>query len=371
MTIPIANIYYLLCYAWNQLEESRLVEVDTSEARRPAELFAMVLAGGVSHLLKRGLDRGYVTRHEELSGIRGRLDVAASVKHLSLQRARAWCAHDEFTADVLHNRVVKATLRLLARVSDLESALRDRLHELYRRMPDVREERPSLRAFGRVVLHRNNAFYGFVLNVCELVQRNLLVDERTGRTTFRDFTRDEGQMNRLFERFLFEFYRRELAGWRVTRPILEWRRDRPGEDDDFLPQMRTDLVLESPDRVIIADAKYYRETLTERFGKRSINAGNLYQLFAYLSNLSVDVGTRELSGLLIYPRTAESVWIDVTLHSYPVRVASIDLSRQWSEIAADLLQLVHSPKAEAASSTLGHHSRSEHQTVPNRQLMEY
>jgi 5-methylcytosine-specific restriction enzyme subunit McrC len=132
----------------------------------------------------------------------------------------------------------------------------------------------------------------------------------------------------------------------VARPILHWRRDRPGADEEYLPQMRTDLVLSSAGRVIVADAKYYRETLTERLGKRSINSGNLYQLFAYLSNHRVDVGGRELSGLLIYPRTTESVWIDVVLHSYPVRVASIDLSRQWNEIAADLLRLVHAAVGE-------------------------
>lgn len=340
MTIPIANVYYLLCYAWDRLEESRLVDVDAEEAQRPAELFAKVLAEGVSHLLKRGLDRGYVTRHEELAGIRGRLDIAASVKHLSLQRARAWCTHDELTADVLHNRIVKTTLRLLARATDLDEEHRERLHELYRRMPEVGEERPNLRAFGRVVLHRNNAFYGFVLNVCELVQRNLLVEERTGRTTFRDFRRDEGQMQRLFEEFLFGFFRRELPEWRVSRPILRWRSSAPGTDDVFLPQMRTDLVLERAGRVIIADAKYYASTLSERFEKRSIWSANLYQLFAYLSNFAGNDGGPSLSGLLIYPRTTESVWVDVVLHDFPVRVAAVDLSRPWSEIAAQLRSLV-------------------------------
>lgn len=339
MTIPIANVYYLLCYAWNQLEESKLVDVDAEQAQRPADLFARVLAGGVSHLLKRGLDRGYVTREEELAGIRGRLDVGRSVKHLSFQRARAWCSHDDLTADVPHNRIVKATLRLLARADDVDSDSRERLHELYRRMPEVGEEAPSLRAFSRVVLHRNNAFYGFVLNVCELVQRNLLVNEQTGRTTFRDFTRDDRQMARVFERFLFEFYRRELTDWRVSRPMLRWQLGDAGPDDESLPTMQTDLVLSKADRIMVADAKFYGSTLSERFEKRSIRSENLYQLYAYLRSHPAPPGVT-MSGLLIYPRTTESVWLDVRLREYSVRVATVDLGQPWMAIAEDLRSLV-------------------------------
>ncbi|NIQ13085.1 MAG: restriction endonuclease, partial [Candidatus Dadabacteria bacterium] len=57
MSIPIQNIYYLLCYAWNKLEEKDLVNVQEEDTTKLIDLFAKVLINGTTYLLKRGLDR--------------------------------------------------------------------------------------------------------------------------------------------------------------------------------------------------------------------------------------------------------------------------------------------------------------------------
>ena len=43
MTIPITNIYYLLCYAWDRLDEKDVVDVHPEEEKDLADLFARVL----------------------------------------------------------------------------------------------------------------------------------------------------------------------------------------------------------------------------------------------------------------------------------------------------------------------------------------
>lgn len=48
--------------------------------------------------------------------------------------------------------------------------------------------------------------------------------------------------------------------------------------------MQTDISLESSERKIIMDTKYYQNTLTKNFGSQKLISGNLYQMFAYLSN---------------------------------------------------------------------------------------
>ena len=62
--IPIENIYFLLCYAWDKLAERDVVAVDAIDSTSLADLFARVLINGTNHLLKRGFDRGYVVEHE-------------------------------------------------------------------------------------------------------------------------------------------------------------------------------------------------------------------------------------------------------------------------------------------------------------------
>ena len=58
--IPIANIYYLLCYAWGHVEEGDVVRLDElQELEEVHDLLGKVLAEGTFRLIRRGLDRGY------------------------------------------------------------------------------------------------------------------------------------------------------------------------------------------------------------------------------------------------------------------------------------------------------------------------
>ena len=79
--IPIANIYYLLCYAWSHVEERdvvRLEELDGLE--RVHDLLGKVLAEGVFRLIRRGIDRGYREVREDLAGIRGKIAMGETAK---------------------------------------------------------------------------------------------------------------------------------------------------------------------------------------------------------------------------------------------------------------------------------------------------
>ena len=60
--IPVQNLYYLLCYAWDQWNEGKVVDVSSTEYTGLQDLFAKVLCGGVKHLIRRGFDRGSVSQ---------------------------------------------------------------------------------------------------------------------------------------------------------------------------------------------------------------------------------------------------------------------------------------------------------------------
>jgi 5-methylcytosine-specific restriction enzyme subunit McrC len=344
--IPIANLYYLLAYAWQRLPEAELVEVAQLPETRLTDLFARVLASGVTHVLKRGLDRAYTAVEGEIAGIRGRLDLATSVSRASFVRGRAHCTFDELTPDVIHNRIVRTTLRRLANAGGLHRDNAERLRELYRRMDGVTEIPLSDRVFGRVMLGRNNAYYGFLLQVCELVYRQLLVDERSGRTTFRDFTRDDREMARLFEQFVANFLRhhsRGRPGWHVrAQQEMSWEASGAPDVLQHVPRMRTDVVLEGGGCTRIVETKYYAEALTARFNRESLRPAHLYQLFAYLSNHPASLAHEPrdaLRGILLYPRTTVTLGLRLTLHGWPVEAWTLDLAQEWAAIEADLLRI--------------------------------
>ena len=95
--IPIQNIYYLLCYAWNKLEERDIVDVSGIDATKILDLFAKVLIGGLSHLFKQGLDRGYVTFSEVTRCLKGKIGFSPTVKQNLLIKAKVYCDFDEMS----------------------------------------------------------------------------------------------------------------------------------------------------------------------------------------------------------------------------------------------------------------------------------
>ena len=103
--IPILNLYYLLCYAWNKLEEGRKIPVDASDFDSIVNLLSRVLVNGSNHLLKRGLDKSYREVTEEYNGIKGKLEMKASLSRSLFDRAKAICSFDEFSANNIQNQL--------------------------------------------------------------------------------------------------------------------------------------------------------------------------------------------------------------------------------------------------------------------------
>jgi len=339
--IPIQNIYYLLCYAWHRLEEQGLVDLDPAEVGRPQDLLARVLSSGVRRLIRLGIDRGYVGREAEQSRLIGRIDFGCSMGRLLLQRARAHCRFDELSHDVLHNQIIKATLRRLLAVDDLAPDLKDELGGLILRLREISDIPLRLATFRGVQRHRNIRFYDFLLSICQLACRNLLVCEATGEVVFRDFIRDKRQMARLFEDFVRNFYALEQSEFLVSREgFCWWATAADDESARLLPQMTTDVSLVSSEQRIVVECKYYPETLQTNYGKASIRSSHLYQLFSYIQNLARVHPGQRIAGILLYPSVARSLDLRYEFHGIPVRVCTVDLDRNWREIHERLLSVL-------------------------------
>jgi 5-methylcytosine-specific restriction enzyme subunit McrC len=343
--IPVKNLYYLLLYAWDAFEESRMTAIDADPETDLLNLLASVLYHGVDQLLRRGADRGYIPIMEPIPGIRGKLEIAATVKAQVLQRAQTVCQFDELSHDVPHNRILKATLRQLLQSTDLDKKLHAPIRFTYHRLAGISDVRLSERDFHSVQLHRNIRFYRFLLDVCRLLYDCLIPDQATGKFRFPDIARDEKRMRRVFERFLYNFYRHEQSTYRVGSNAFEWT-DVIGAPCDIalLPIMRTDVTLLGRDRRIVMDAKYYVETLQTHHGKASLRSGHLYQLFAYLKNLPPPRKSNlPTDGMLIYPLVDRPLDLHYTMHGHRIRIYTLNLNQHWRSIKQDLLRLLPAP----------------------------
>lgn len=339
MEIPILNIYFLLCYAWDKLEERDLVDVDPVGITELVDLFSRILISGTNHLIKRGFDRNYVLHEEQTSRLKGKIRFDAVIK-AGAPTATLPCEFDELSYDVVHNRILKATARRLMRTDTISKENAEGLAALCRQLSEVKDVELTGRIFGQVELHRNNQFYDFLMKLCALIHHNLLVSETRGRSRFRDFTRDKDQMEVLFENFVRNFYKQHTRSrYSVRREYIRWNLiARDPSDTKLLPRMETDISLEAEDRKIIIECKYTPEATQMRYESEKLRSGHLYQLHAYLSNLPDQESRCE--GLLLYPEVDKPISAVFTGNGRTISIRTINLHQPWMAIHDDLLRLV-------------------------------
>jgi 5-methylcytosine-specific restriction enzyme subunit McrC len=341
-SIPIQNIYYLLCYAWDQLAEGEVVDANKIESNELVDLFASVLNSGIRHIVRKGLDQGYEEHEETIQSIRGKINIGQSIRSFAFQHGRAHCRFDEFTPNTLANQIIKSTLSYIKNVPELNSNLRKESARLYKGLDEINTIRLHPRLFQQVQLHRNNRFYRFLLNICELIVSSMFVDEQSGKTKFRDFIRDEKRMNRLFESFVRNYYRREYPELDVRSEKISW--DAVSESDpklSFLPSMRTDISIHDNDRSLIIDTKYYRETFQSYYGSKTIHSGNLYQILSYLKNFSkAEQSNKKIEGMLLYPVVKENVRETYDIQGHKISICTLNLFQDWTQIKAELGELL-------------------------------
>ena len=333
--IPIENIYYLLCYAWNKLEDGEKVQVSKDEFDSLLNLFAKVFANGVTNLLKRGLDRTYNNQEQAYRGIKGKLLLHSTIKSNQLVQGFTTCSFDEFDYNTLHNQIIKFTLRKLLYTKGIDKETKEQLRFLYQRFDRVGDRAIKLSDFSKIRLHRNNQFYDFILKVCRLILENLSLNEQDGKYEFQDFIRNERKMASLFEAFLFNFYKKE-SDFKVRRETIQWNAVHVSGTANLLPTMKTDITLEKGERKIIMDAKYYKTTLQSYYDKQSIHSGNLYQIAAYLRNND----NPNAEGILIYPTIQQELASTYEIEGRSVTFVTINLNQDWHGIKEDLLSIV-------------------------------
>jgi 5-methylcytosine-specific restriction enzyme subunit McrC len=277
--IPVRNLYYLLSYAWDYVRPEDAAMVTQADLGSVPDLLAHVLSRGVARLISRGLDRSYDRESAALRSVRGKIDPWLTHSTGLAAASMIYCHYDELSVDVLQNRLLKGTLRDVLQLRDLDPGVRKDVELVFRKVEGIRVTRIEPRAFGSVQVHRNNKAYAFLLGICRLLQEGLSVDSRSGRVRFAGI--GDERMSAIFEAFIRGFYARELEGWRVTRPRLQWHAaERVALSESLIPGMQTDVVLMSADRRVILDAKYYAKSFQERYGRKSVHSGNLYQIVA-------------------------------------------------------------------------------------------
>lgn len=329
----------MLSYAFQVLNEQGYKNIATEQFENTAELMAAILAKGIAIQIKRGLGKEYIPQTEPLSALRGKIDIAESIKKQTMLNKKMICTYDDFSVNGTMNRIIKSTVELLIRF-DISKARKKELRKLMVYFNDV-EPIDLYTVNWNIQYNRNNQTYRLLISICYLVVKGLLQTNSDGTTRLMDFV-DEQRMCRLYEKFILEYYRKEYPEITANASQIPWQLD--DGIGTMLPVMQTDIMLTYEEKVLIIDAKYYAHTTQSRFDTHTLHSSNLYQLFTYVKNKEAELVAQphEVSGMLLYARTDETVLPNNSymMSGNKISVKTLDLDCDFSHIAYQLNRIV-------------------------------
>lgn len=324
----------MLTYAFQSLRQSNFEEIAAEDFENIHDMFAAILSKGVAVQLKQGLYREYIQNSEELSVLRGKLNLQGTVKNKLQHKQKLACDYDELSENNLFNQILKTTMQILVRQKNVKQEHKVVLKKNLVFFDGVEAIEPSQIKWNLIRYQRNNQSYRMLLNICYLVLDGLLLSTEAGTVKLATFL-DERAMHSLYEKFILEYFRYHHPEYKANPDTIPW--DIDDGMIEFLPTMVTDITLKQGEKTLIIDAKYYAHTMQSQFDVSSIHSGNLYQVFAYVKNLDKD-NTGNVAGMLLYAKTQEQITPNnkYSMGGNTIWVKTLDLNLPFTQIAEQL-----------------------------------
>ena len=334
-SVPIKNVYNMIVYAFEILKTKEYERLSKEDCEDIYDLLASLLLCGTQALIKRGFLKSYTNQTEELRAIRGRIDIANSIRRLSFQNAKAVCNFDEFSSNIIFNQVLKSTLLYLNRQS-LEKSIGRDISRILLYFNEVDIISTSTVKWDAFAFNRNNIHYDMLLYFCRLICEDAIANQDSGSKNFR--TLEESLLPSLFEKFIFAFYKKHLPNHSVSfQQQIKWKSD----NYMMLPKMSADTIISSKKTKLIIDTKFYSENLqSNRFSdNQTVISSNLYQIFAYVKNEALWIPEKTVSGMLLYPQVDKPLKLAYTIDKNNFFVQTVDLNQEFETIKQELINI--------------------------------
>lgn len=338
--ILIKNIFYMLSYAFQELGQNNFEDIKGEKFDDVHDLFAEILYRGVAAQLKQGLHRNYVEQEDELTTLRGKLNMQAAVRLRVRGVRRLACEYDEYSENNIFNQILKTTMMLLGRHPGVEPERKQALRRIQPFFANVEEIDLRAIKWNTLRFDRNSGSYRMLLYLCYFVIDNMLLSTDAGAVRMHTFS--DRHMCRLFERFVLEYYRRHHPELNPCARQIEWSVVEQETTMSMLPVLRTDIFLSFGERTLIIDTKYYTRNHQTYYDKATIHSNNQNQIFTYVMNHDY-IHRGNTDGMLLYAKTQEEFQPDGQMKcrdGNTIYYRNLDLNRDFDGIRDQLENLV-------------------------------
>lgn len=324
--VEIRRLLFLLSYSmdprrWRELGFDFAEDEDLFEALIPGFAFQLEAA------LRRGLLNGYRLEEAALQTVRGQIRIADQLRATFGLIPPIECSYDEFTDDILVNRLLKAAIARLGEIRIRSRESRTRLRALATAFADVSQIRFDPRNLPEVPYDRLNMHFRKPVEFARLVLESRSVDAREGSVGGASFLID---LANVFEDFVVTALREELRLLPIQFPQQAGGR-RLHLDANRKLRLRPDISWWRDGHcVFLGDVKYKRTPLGS-----GVRHPDVYQVLAYTT------ATRLNKGLLIYAAGEESAQVfrlpgaekEIEVVTLDLDLEPEDLLRQVREVA--------------------------------------
>lgn len=325
--LDISKLIFLACYAMDAFNLRDGERYCFEEAETLPDAMALSLAVAARRAFERGLLHGYRTEEESLYTVRGRIRMGDQIRRRFSMPFPIEVRYDEFTDDIVANRLVKAAAWQLGQMRLRSQRARDRLREVAVRLGNVSLVEFPPNDVPEVRFDRLNERYREVVMLSRLVLRRRFFEAAHGTVAAPGFHMD---MNVVFQQFvtraLREAFRVDDRTLRSDRGLD--RGHRVSLDEDGRIGLEPDLSWWDGSRcTFVGDAKY-------KHIKDSAPNADLYQLLAYVTAFDLP------GGLLIYAKgEARLGSLRVRNAGKRLEIAEVDLAGDVDELLRRIDQL--------------------------------
>ena len=336
-SIVIKNVYYMLTYAFQTLSFKQYEDLSKETFDNVYSMFSAILSKGISLQLKQGLYKEYISKQEDISTLRGKINLHGSLNNMLKQNNKLTCEYDELSENNIMNQVLKSVVLMLIQNKDVKKEYKDSLRKEMLFFSTIDTVDLFTVKWSSFRFQRNNQNYRMLISVCQLIVEGMLISESKGEYHLASFI-DEQRMCHLYEKFILEYYKKHHPELHASATEIKWQLD----DDcrTMLPAMLSDIYLKNDTKVLIIDAKYYGHNTQVQYDKHTIHSNNLYQIFTYVKNEDTRLKDMEytVSGMLLYAKTIEEIQPNSVfqMSGNQISIKTLDLNKEFNDIKLQL-----------------------------------
>lgn len=295
--LTIRQVVSLLCYAIGHVRfQEDEFGFPEEEAALP-DVLALALGAAARRCFSRGLLQGYRTTEESLYAVRGRIRLDDQIRQRSGVLLPIEVRYDEFTDDILPNRLIKAAALRLRGMPLLSTDATRQLASVAEMLDGVAHVEFPRNSVPEVKFDRLNEHYRSVVTLARLILRHGMFEANRGTVRASGLVVD---MTRFFQEFVTVALR---IGLRVSEHEKFGEHHIRSLDENGLVKLRPDLTWwEGDDCVFVGDVKYKRTN-------GGVPNADLYQLLAYVTALDLP------GGVLVYAKGEAKPTIHTVRHS--------------------------------------------------------